>query len=539
MRISTTLLAVLVGTLNLATGPQASSQRASSEQTAAPASTAPAAKKSDSTELTQAGRSHEEDPLADAPPVITHHQLALGGKALKYTATAGRLLLKPENGPTEAAIFFTAYTLDGEDARTRPVTFVFNGGPGTSTAWLHMGAFGPKKIKLDKDGGVPAPPYQTIDNPDTLLDQTDLIFIDAPGTGYSRVRPDLTKKFYKGAGDTDAFYRFIRLYLTRYQRWRSPIFLFGESYGTTRAAALANHLIDNYIPVNGVALLSVGLDFQTLLPGNLNDLPHQVIVPSYTMSAAYHKKLAPELTANLDETIKKVEHWCATEYAQALALGNALEPERRKQIVAQLAGYTGLKPDLIEEYDLRIEPQVFMHNLLKDRKLEVGRVDGRFASPMPQSNAHEPFFDPAMAAMSPAFNAAMNDYAETELGYKSELRYVIWDYEGINHAWDWGTAMNFSAGIGGYPQTATNLQSAMAKNKYLKVLVMEGMYDLATPFYASTYTFQHLRLNADYRKNLTFADFKVGHMVYNDAAALKEMKRALDDWYQETLKQVK
>ena len=482
---------------------------------------------------------HEDAAVAETTPVVTHHQISIDGKPLKYTATAGRFALKPENGPSEAAIFFTAYTIDGEDVRKRPLTFVFNGGPGTATAWLHMGALGPKKIKLEKDGGVPPPPYVMVDNPETILDRTDLVFIDAPGTGYSRVRPDLTKKFYSVMGDADAFYRFIRLYLTRYQRWGSPLFLFGESYGTTRAAALANHLIDNYIPVNGVALLSVGLDFQTLLAGNLNDLPHQVIVPSYTMIAAYHKKLAPELTANLDETIKKVEHWCATDYAQALAEGNALDPERRKQIVSQLAAYTGLKPELIEEYDLRIEPQVFMHNLLKDRKLEVGRVDGRFASPMPQSNAHEPFFDPAMAAMFPAFNAVMNDYAQTELGYKSELPYVIWDFEGVNRAWDWGTAMNFTEGIGGYPQTATNLQSAMAKNKYLKVLVMEGMYDLATPFYASAYTFQHMRLNADYRKNLTFADFKGGHMVYNDAAALKEMKSTLADWYAEAMKQSK
>ena len=473
---------------------------------------------------------HEDDPLADGMPVVTHHQIAVAGKPLKYTATAGRLLLKPESGATEAAIFFTAYTLDGEEARLRPLTFVFNGGPGTATAWLHMGALGPRKIKLEPDGGVPAPPYATVDNPETILDRTDLVFIDAPGTGYSRVRPDLTKKFYNVMGDADAFYRFIRIYLARYQRWRSPLFLFGESYGTTRAAALVNHLADNYIPVNGVALLSVGLDFTTLMPGNMNDLPHQVIVPSYTMIAAYHKKLAPELTANLDATIKKVEQWCATDYAQALAMGNALPPEKRKQVISQLAAYTGLKPELIEESDLRIEPQVFMHNLLKDRKLEVGRVDGRFAAPMPQSNAHEPFFDPAMAAMFPAFNAVMNDYAGSELGYKSELPYVMWNFEGINRAWDWGPGMS------GYPQTATNLQSAMAKNKYLKVLVMEGMYDLATPFYASAYTFQHLRLEPDYRRNLTFVDFKSGHMVYTDAVAIKEMKRALDAWYQEALK---
>ena len=271
---------------------------------------------------------HEDDPLADGVPVVTHHQITINGKPLKYTAIAGRILLKPESGPAEAAIFFTAYTQDGEDARTRPLTFVFNGGPGTATAWLHMGALGPRKIKLEADGGVPAPPYVTVDNPETILDRTDLVFIDAPGTGYSRVRGDLTKKFYNVMGDADAFYRFIRIYLSRYQRWRSPLFLFGESYGTTRAAALVNHLTDNYIPVNGVALLSVGLDFTTLLSGNMNDLPYQVIVPSYTMIAAYHKKLAPELTANLDATIKKVEQWCATDYAQALALGNALPPEK-------------------------------------------------------------------------------------------------------------------------------------------------------------------------------------------------------------------
>jgi carboxypeptidase C (cathepsin A) len=470
-----------------------------------------------------------DDTLSETTAVITHHQISAAGKMLKYTATAGRLQLKPENGPAEAAIFFTAYTLDGEDARTRPITFIFNGGPGTATAWLHMGALGPKKIKLERDGGVPAPPYATVDNPDTLLDRSDLVFIDAPGTGYSRVRADLTKKYYNVNGDADAFYRFIRLYLTRYQRWRSPLFLFGESYGTTRAAALANHLMDGYVPINGVVLLSVGLDFQTLMPSNMNDLPHQVIVPSYTMIAAYHKKLAPELTANLDSTIRKVEDWCANDYAQALAQGTALPAEKRKQIVSQLAAYTGLKPDLIEENDLRIEPQVFMHNLLKDQKLEVGRVDGRFTAPPPQSTAHEPFFDPAMAAMFPAFNAAMNDYAETELGYKSDLPYIIWDFEGVNRAWEWGPAMS------GYPQTATQLQSAMAKNKFLKVLVLEGMYDLATPFYASAYTFDHLRVTPELRKNISFADFKGGHMVYNDAAALSEMKKTLDRWYQQAL----
>ncbi len=468
---------------------------------------------------------HETDLLREVPPAITHHQAPIGGKLLKYTATAGRIVLKPETGPAEAAIFFVAYTLDGEDPRTRPLTFAFNGGPGTATAWLHLGALGPKKIKLNADGSAPAPPYTTVDNPESILDRTDLVFIDAPGTGYSRVRGDLTKTYFNVPGDADAFYRFIRLYLTQYQRWRSPLFLFGESYGTTRAGALANLLADSYVPLTGVALLSVGLDFQTIMPGNLNDLPYQVIVPSYTMIAAYHKKLAPELAANLDATIRKVEEWCATDYAPALAQGNTLPADKRRQIVAQLAAYTGLKPEVVEENDIRIDPQVFMKELLKDQKLMVGRIDGRITSPAPQSSAHEPFFDPSMAALSPAFNAAMNDYAESELNYKSDVPYVIWNYEGINRAWDWGS------GINGYPQTAAALQSAMAKNQYLKVLTMEGMYDLATPFYASAYTVQHLRLSPGYLKNITSADFKGGHMVYTDASALKEMKQTLAQWY--------
>jgi carboxypeptidase C (cathepsin A) len=472
----------------------------------------------------------EEESLADAAPAVTRHQINARGKLLKYTATAGRLLLKQENGTTEAAVFYTAYTLDGSEARKRPLTFIFNGGPGTSTVWLHLGALGPRKIELEPDGAVPAPPYAMVDNPDTLLDRSDLVFIDAPGTGYSRVRSDLTKSFYNVAGDANAFYRFIRLFITQNQRWGSPLFLFGESYGTTRAAALANHLTDNAIPVNGVVLLSVGLDFQTLVPGNLNDLPYQLLVPTYTMIAAYHQKLAPELAADVDATVQKVQDWCAGEYAQALAKGSTLPPDERKQIAARLAAYSGLKPELVEEYDLRIGPDVFRENLLKERKLHVGRVDGRFTSPRPENNANEPFFDPAMAAMFPAFNAAMNDYAGTELRYRSDLPHMIWNLQGINRAWDWGS------GMAGYPQTATLLQAAMAKNKYLKVLAIEGLYDIATPFYASRYTFAHLRISPELRRNISFADFKGGHMVYNDAAVLQEMKRALDTWYDAALR---
>jgi len=466
---------------------------------------------------------------SERAPVTGHHQIVVGGDTLRYTTTAGRLVLKPEDGPGEGALFFTAYTLDGVDSRNRPLTFAFNGGPGTGTVWLHLGALGPKKIKLESEGFVPAPPYSVVDNADTILDKTDLVFVDAPGTGFSRIKPELIKKYYSIGGDAAAFGLFIRQYLTRYQRWHSPLFLFGESYGTTRAAALVNYLIDDAIPVSGVALLSVGLDFQTLEPGNLNDLPYVLIVPSYTMIAAYHRRLAPELTSNLDATIKKVEEWCSSQYAEALAKGSSLDPAQRERVIDQLSAYTGLSKSVIDENDLRIAAQTFMNNLLKDKHLVVGRVDGRFTGPAPGSISNVPFYDPAMAAMFPAFSAVMNDYAETELDYNPVVPYKIYDGPGVEGRWDWGQAMS------GYPQTAGALSSAMAKNRYLRVLVMEGMYDLATPFYASTYTFNHLHINPDYLKNITFADFRGGHMVYNDAAAIKEMKRALDKFYGETL----
>ncbi len=473
----------------------------------------------------------QEDPWSnEKQPIVTHHQLKLPGSVLRYAATAGRLVLRQENGTADAAIFFTAYTLEGGASRTRPLTFVFNGGPGTATAWLHLGALGPRKIQLEEDGGVPAPPYVLEDNPFTTLDVTDLVFIDAPGTGYSRIRPESAKKFYNINGDADAFYRFIRDYLTKYQRWGSPIFLFGESYGTTRAAALSNYLADHYIPVSGVAMLSVALDFQTLYPGNMNDLPYQLLVPTYAMIAGYHKLLAPDLTANMDDTIKKIEEWCASDYAGALAKGSALEPEARQRVVATLSRYTGVKPEVIEKNDLRIGPDLFRNSLLEDRKLVVGRVDGRFTAQNPESNAREPFFDPAMALMFPAFNSAMNEYAETELQYQSEVSYTIWNPEEVNRAWDWSTGLN------GYPQTLSSLQSGMAKNKHLKVLAMGGLYDISTPFYATSYTFQHLRINAEDRSRITFANFKGGHMVYADKSALKEMNKVVENWYAAVLK---
>jgi carboxypeptidase C (cathepsin A) len=494
---------------------------------------APAQSQDNERPAASAPQSADDAAFADTVPVVTHHQITFGGKVLRYTATAGHLPIQGENGHTEAALFFTAYTLDGDEQHNRPVTFAFNGGPGTGTAWLHMGALGPRKIKLAAEGAVPPPPYVTVENADTMLDRTDLVFIDAPGTGFSRVKSDAFNKYYNVNGDIQAFGKFIRLYLTRYHRWHSPLFLFGESYGTTRAAGLVNYLLGDSIPVNGVILLSVALDFQTLTPGNLNDLPYEVIIPSYTIIAGYHKKLPPELASNMDATLKQVEQWASTDYAHALAMGAALDPEQRKKVIAQLSAYTGLKPEFLDASNLRVNAGSFRGNLLKDQKLVVGRVDGRVTAPDPHPQNNEVIgpIDPAMSLLFPAFNAVMNDYAENELGFKSDLVYRLWAVEDVYHKWTW------AQGDRGYPETASLLESAMARDKYLKVLVMQGIYDLATPYYATTYTFNHLRLPSEYLKNVTYAKFKGGHMVYDDADSLKEMKRELDRFYEGTLKQ--
>jgi carboxypeptidase C (cathepsin A) len=305
--------------------------------------------------------------VSEVPPVITHHQLSLNGKTLAYTATTGRLPIKRGDGKIEAEMFFVAYTLDGQDADKRPLTFAFNGGPGSASVWLHMGALGPKRVVLQPNGFMPAAPYRLEDNPDTLLDRSDVVMIDAMSTGYSRAATaELTKKFLGVKGDVQAFGEFIRLYLSRYERWNSPLFLLGESYGTTRAAGIAGYLADHGISFNGVTLLSMAVDFQTLEWNNSNDLPYFLLVPSFTMIAGYHHKLSTDLTQDMARTREEVVRWSSNDYALALAKGDSLTPEEHRKIVEQLSRYTGLRPEVIEAHDMRIDVPTFTRELLLD-----------------------------------------------------------------------------------------------------------------------------------------------------------------------------
>ena len=394
MRILTVLLfAVLaipftVAQQNQDTTPESAKQAASKKDkkqttpasAATPDKTAESGKTAESakTDASEAADKEEHYDVAEVPTVITHHQITLHGKTLSYTATAGRLPIKRDDGKTEAEMFFVAYTLDGQDAAKRPLTFSFNGGPGSASVWLHMGALGPKRVVLQANGFMPAAPYRLEDNPDTLLDRSDIVMVDAMATGYSRAaNAELTKKFLGVKGDVQAFGEFIRLYISRYDRWSSPLFLLGESYGTTRAAGIAGYLADHGIAFNGVTLLSMALDFQTLEWNKSNDLPYFLLVPTFNMIAGYHHKLAADLTQDVAKTREEVVHWSSNEYALALGKGDAMTPEEHRKIVDQLSRYTGLRPEVVEAHNLRIDVPTFTHELLLDQKLVVGRLDGR------------------------------------------------------------------------------------------------------------------------------------------------------------------
>jgi len=463
----------------------------------------------------------EKPPEKEEPPVVTHHEIRINGKALKYTATAGMMPIRDAKGETEAHMFFMAYTLDGvSDTGRRPLMFSFNGGPGSASVWLHLGALGPRRVVMQPDGQMSAPPFHLVDNEYTWLDQTDLVFIDPVGTGYSRAtKPELNKNFWNLRGDIRSVGEFIRMYLTRNERWTSPLFLVGESYGTTRAAGLSGYLIDRGVAFNGIVLLSSILNFQTADFAKGNDLPYILYLPSYTATAWYHHKLAPDLQRDLQETLKEVAAWAETGYAEALAKGDRLASAERQTVIDRLARYTGLEKRYIDYSNLRVPIFYFTKELLRDQKRTVGRIDSRFKGVDESAATDHPEYDPSLSAIRPPYTSTFNNYVRGELGYKTDLEYYILG-EGITSPWEWGP----SSSREGFPDTSDDLRSALSKNSYMKLFVASGYFDLATPYFATEYTLTHMGLDPKLRGNIRTAEYESGHMVYIDLKSLEKLK---------------
>ncbi|HEY2156547.1 MAG TPA: hypothetical protein VGH33_13030, partial [Isosphaeraceae bacterium] len=458
-------------------------------------------------------------------PVVTKHRVEVDGKSIAYTATAGQMPIPNDQGETEAHIFYVAYTRDDAGDRSkRPLMFSFNGGPGSASVWLHLGAVGPKRVDTP-DAIIPPPPYRLIDNDQTWLDRTDLVFIDPVGTGYSRAtKPELTKKFHGLQGDIQSIGEFIRMYLTRADRWGSPLFLVGESYGTTRAAGLAGRLVErNGIAFNGIVLVSTVLNFQTLHFDPGNDIPYALYLPTYTATAWYHKRLAPDLQRDLKSTLDASEKWAAGDYTIALARGDQLPTAERKAVVAELARLTGLDTQYVNLSDMRIEPTRFRKELLRAERKSVGRLDSRFVGVDASAVAERPDFDPSMAAIRPPYTSTINQYLRDSLGYKTDVPYYILG-EGVG-GWDWGLG-----GRQGYPETASSLRDAMAQSPAMKVFVASGYFDLATPYAATEYTFAHMDLAPELRKNLRIEEYEAGHMMYVHPPSLAKLKRDVADF---------
>jgi carboxypeptidase C (cathepsin A) len=459
-------------------------------------------------------------PATEEKPVVTHHSIRIGGRTLSYSVTAGTLPLKDEKGNVEANIFFMAYTLDNPaELSKRPLMFSFNGGPGSASVWLHLGALGPRRVKMEDEGWLPAAPYQLVDNEQTWLAATDLVFIDPVGTGFSRAASaELGKKFWSLRGDIESVGTFIRLFLTRYERWSSPLFVVGESYGTTRAAGLSEWLVNHGIALNGVVLVSTILNFETADWSTANDLPYALLIPTYTATAWYHKKLAPDLQqAGLAAVVEQARRWALNEYLLALAKGDQLSGEEYRQTADRLARYSGLERSYVEQHNLRVDLGRFQKELLRDQNRTVGRLDTRFKGFDAMPGGEQPDFDPSMAAIRPPYTATFNDYVRRELGYRSDLEYYILG-GGIGSRWDFGSDNE-------YVDVGESLRSAFAKNPHMRLYIAFGYYDAATPLFAAEYTLNHLRLDPSLRDHITRGYYEAGHMMYIQLPSLAKLSR--------------
>jgi carboxypeptidase C (cathepsin A) len=481
-------------------------------------------------------------------PVVTEHTVTLaGGKTLSYKAIAGYLLLRdtkqeapagegdekvagsqnvgsqmePAKGKPKADIFFVAYILDGvADVTTRPVTFAFNGGPGSASLWLHMGGLGPRRVQLSDRGETLPTPVKFVDNEATWLDKTDLVFIDPVSTGYSRpVSGEDAKQFHGYKQDIANVGDFIRLWTTQYERWSSPKIIAGESYGTTRAAGLSDYLQNRYgLYVNGIVLISSALNFQTIDFAQGNDVPYPLYLPSYAATAWYHKKLSSDLlNLPLREVLDQAESFAAGDYLLALSRGDTLPELDRNRIAGQLARFTGLDANYLKQLGLRESDDRFVNDLLKDENRSIGRLDSRFTGIRLNPATDRQDFDPSVEAVNGPFSSAFNDYVRRDLRFETDL-----PYETIAQVNPWTLAENK------YLNVASNLKEAMSRNRYLKVWVCCSYFDLATPYFAAENVVHSMNLDPAIRNNIELSFYDSGHMVYIDRASREKFKGDFD-----------
>lgn len=483
-------------------------------------------------------------PIPEVKTSVTHHSVEIDGRTIHYTATAGNMILDNDDGEPIGSLVYYAYTKDGVDDRSkRPLTFVYNGGPGSASIWLHMGAFGPRRVVVpDAKASAPAP-YHVVDNSYSLLDKSDLVFIDPIGTGLSRiVGQGKGKDFWGVDADVKSLDQFVRKYISQNDRWVSPKFLLGESYGTTRSAALVNYLqFHSGIEMNGVVLISSILDFRTASFNPGNDLAYVMFLPSYAAVAWYHHEL-PNQPKQIEPFLQQVEKFATGEYAHALMAGATLSDADRADVIRKLHQYTGLSEDYLSKANMRVDNSQFEKQLQRERGMTTGRLDARYSGPSFDLLGEDAHYDPLNMGSTGPFTAAFNHYLHNDLRYGEGKEYITGSSKAIRH-WDWKHEANGGHGGQAWPgslNVATDLAEAMAYNPYLKVMVNSGYFDLGTPFYATTYTMEHLgnadNIHQDFSKNLDMKYYQSGHMIYLHPASLKQLKSNIADFYDQTLR---
>ncbi|MCB9183818.1 MAG: peptidase S10 [Flavobacteriales bacterium] len=464
---------------------------------------------------------------------VTKHTITIHGERIAYTATVGHLLLLDEKGVKRSHNFYIAYTRDMVgDAAKRPITFAFNGGPGSSSVWLHMGALGPKRVVMNDDGTSAGPPYTVVDNMHSLLDKTDLVFIDPIETGYSRPAEDVDKKEFTGySEDLQSVGDFIHKYVSENGRWASPKFLAGESYGTTRAAGLSGYLQDRHgMYLNGIVLVSAVMNFQTLWPNDGNDLPYALILPSLAATASFHGKLDQSRFSTQAALLEEVERFAMNEYTLFLMKGDRTTKEEREAMARRLSGYLGIDEGFIERNNFRIGTGLFTKELLRDESRTIGRFDGTIKGIDRTDGGDGYDFDPSynLTVFGP-FTVAINDHLRNTLNYKnSDKVYEI--LTGKVHPWSYKDAQNR------YLTNAETLRAAIHKNPRLRVLICNGYFDLATPYFATRYTVDHMFLNTEYRDNITMTYYQGGHMMYAIKSELEKFTSDVRKFYGDALK---